>query len=557
MATAPIDTNQILATIKLEYLRPLIAVMGRAATTAASGVHDAINDAAGAPPNMGNNTGAAPGGAGNGPILAAPGAQVGVANTYVQNWDATRFKQLATLNRDPLAGAAGSPAALGVARVAGVVPGGAAPAAGAPGSNNTDYAVADYAAVFEAGTGSAPGALAGVAPGAPLPVALLLANGAKNMAKAAVLIDLGIPVNANGTPNNSRLGDLISDIFDQDYVLNEKTNRLIFNVPKSDEIMRRLVASIYAKKMGLPLNAGLGGNARHISANVAAEIRNQARKKLYNTMPKSESDAYLALITLTPEEKDSLDRFDRHIDEIRAALSEGATPSVSPILASNIILGVAKSNIARISSSPHRDVILNRRRSDPSNPGNAAAAMNRINIAVNNGSGMRGGASKNKAGPLYPKIVMHGGSHPFAVLEGGAAVAIPNIPTRDTPNTVALLDARIRELHAQFKSATGKDLDRTLSTNIVGYSGTIYDTIKQVQTGLNTLADANKALAQYPVGLGIDAGTFTEAQLKNITTQADEINKNALKASKQITKLEQIADTLEELVKKSSPARRV
>ena len=550
MASTPIDTNQILATIKLEYLRPLIEVMGRAALPAgtvgpALGVYGEINDAVGAVPNIGQNTGNV---GDAGPIAADPRAQPGIPNSYKQNWDANLFKQLAALDRNPLATPAGvTPAklALGAAAVAGVVPGSAAPAAGAAGSNKTDYTAPDYAAVFQAGTGAAPGGAPG---GAPI---VLLGNGvgAKNMAKAAVLIDLGIAA-------NTRLGELISDIFDKDYVLNEKTNRLIFNVPKSDEIMRRLVASIYAKKMGLPLNATVSGGGRHESVRVAAAIRTQASGKLYNTMPKSESDAYLALIQLTPEEKDSLDRFDKHIDEIRAALSEGATPSVSPILSGNIITAVAKSNIARISSSPYRDVILNRRRSDPSNPGNAASAMNRINIAVNNGSGMRGGAIKNKAGPLYPKIVMHGGSHPFAVLEGGAAPAAPP-STREAPNTVALLDARIRELQAQFESATGKKLTTQINSDIVQYSTRIYDNIKDVQKGLNTLADANKALAQYPVGLGIDAGTFSEAQLKNITTQADEINKKALKASKQITKLEQIADTLQELVNKSTPAKRV
>ena len=550
MAAVNVDTNQILATIKAVYLRPLIEIMGRAA--GAEGVHGSIDDAGA------GGAAATATSVGNIARVGAAAAD-GLDNTCKQNWNATQFKKLATQDAD----ATLAPGANRATPAGGSIP----PAT----FDNVDYSDPNYQNVYFAGGAGLPN-LAGLkaaaaAPGAgPIQAAALAVGLAaidnKKMVKIAVLSDLGLTVDdgAGGVPAvgavapSTPLGQLIGDIFDDGYVLNENTNKLIFPVPKSDEIMRRLLSSIYAKKMDLPVSATATGGGNLQTTDVATAIQRQARKKLYNTMPKSESDAYLALITLTPEEKDSLNRFDRHIDEIRAALSEGPATQATNIAASNIVRLASRSNISSIKTSPHREAILNRRRSDPSNPLNAASAMNRINIALNTGSGMmRGGASKNKAGPLYPKIVMHGGSHPFAVLEGGAAA----LPTRDAPNTVALLDARIRELQGQFKSATGKDLDPTLSGRIVGYSSTIYDRIKDVQKGLNTLADANKALAQYPVGLGIDAGTFSESQLKNITTQADEINKNALKASKQITKLEQIADTLEELVKKSSPARRV
>ena len=445
--------------------------------------------------------------------------------------------------------------AVAVAPVAGIV---AAPAAVTAASTGLNAAlVAANAAVIPAVIGAirakyttalaAPGLTIIPTPNAPYPnwddyeaseyVAL---NGMplaqlKDRTRYAVL-------NADLRIKTQSLQNLMIKIFNDDgYFLNTKTNRLIYKLPKSDELLRRLVAPIFAKRAGVDTN------------NTTAAMVDRMSGELFNSMPKSDGDAYIAaVLDLSKEDEQSLEKYDKHIDELREALSQGPAGQPAPIKSANIVVQPSLTKVSVISRSPYREVILNRRRSDPSNP---ASAMNRINIALNTGSGMmRGGAIKNKAGPLYPKIVMNGGSHPFAVLEGGAA-APPS--TREAPNTVALLDARIRELQAQYESATGKKLNTQINTDIVQFSTRIYDNIKDVQKGLNTLADANKALAQYPVGLGIDAGTFSEAQLKNITTQADEINKKALKASKQLTKLEQIADTLQELVNKSTPAKRV
>jgi hypothetical protein len=55
----------------------------------------------------------------------------------------------------------------------------------------------------------------------------------------------------------------------------------------------------------------------------------------------------------------------------------------------------------------------------------------------------------------------------------------------------------------------------------------------------------------------MDASNFDAAKLKAISEQAEKINKDAAKASKQLDKLTQIKDTLEELVNKSAPAPRV
>jgi hypothetical protein len=337
--------------------------------------------------------------------------------------------------------------------------------------------------------------------------------------------------------------DLFESIFnDSGYFLNTKTNRLIYTVPKSDELKRRMVAPIFANK------SGITSTAATLPARISGEI--------YNSMPASDAEVYnTVILELTKEEEASFAAYDKFVDELRAALSEGPSIGSSGIKPQSIVIAPVKTSQGVFSKYPEniKTLLKERRKSDPSNPINT---MNRIRISMNGGANnMRGGAS-SKTGPLYPKFVMHGGSHPLAVMEGGAAAAVAG-PVRTSPNPVAVLDARIQELKAQYKAATNKNFDPALGPNIDNFTTQIYDNVKLVQDGLNVLANANKALAQYPVGLGMDASTFDEQKLKDISAQAEKINKDAQKASKQLTKLEQISDTLAELVAKSTPAKRV
>jgi hypothetical protein len=336
-------------------------------------------------------------------------------------------------------------------------------------------------------------------------------------------------------------------------VLNPKTNRIIYNVPKSDELLRRFVAPLFAKSKGVDI--------------LQADLRSRMEGNVVDSMPKSDSDVYISLLTITPDQKANLKKYDDRVDQIREALSQGLGPTASTIPPSNVIPHVLQNNISVISSYPAglKAALLEKRKSDSSNPLNAAATLNRIRIAMNGGANNMTGGNASKAAPLYPRFVMHGGAHPLAVMEGGAAPAAPAAPAaaagpwnpaRGTPNPVALLDARIKELEAQFKSATGQGINADLAGTIRDYSNNVNNNIVGVQKSLKELADANAALAQYPLGLGMNATSFDAAKLNQISAQADKINKDAARASKQLDKLSQIKDTLEELVNKTTPAPR-
>ena len=392
---------------------------------------------------------------------------------------------------------------------------------------------------------------------------------------AAVAAAAGPPAVA-GAPSTALL-DVMNTIFMGDWTLNPITKKAIFNVPKSDELLRRCVSVVFAKSSGVdivPAGATVNDMANAMVATISGPF--------FNNMPKSDSDMYIALLGLNKEDRESLARYDERVDRIREALSQGPAPGAATgIQPGNIVPNPVLNSVSVFSAYPAslQEALRQRRKSDPS-AANPAATLNRIRISMNGGAYNAGtnnlvGGNASRALPLYPRLVMNGGSHPLAVMEGGAgmaawpgasnpasaaanAAATPpgTWPTsRANPNPVSLLDGRIKELESQFNRTTGQNLG-ALSGEIRGYSDSLNTAMDNLQKELQNLADANKALSQFSPGLGLDVSASSSLQLKQITDQADKINKDAAKASKQLDKLTQIKDSLEELVNKSNPAPR-
>ena len=428
---------------------------------------------------------------------AVGGGGGGGADTLMKTpWNADQFNLLATTGGVAATGIAGAPGA--------TRPPAAAPVWG-------DYLVANYNAIRGVGVG---------------------ANQSRDRARMAVLeFDFRLP--------NGNLRNILIDIFNSGHVINPATGKLIYNVPKSDELLRRFVSPLFGKKSGMEY------------ANAAAALA-EMQGETFKSMPKSDSDIYISFLRLGKETLEALVKYDERVDLIRTALSRGIVSGPSTIPPGNIVAAPVKNSVSSFTRFPPglQEILRQRRKSDPSNPLGTVKPFERIRISMNGGANNMTGGSR--AGPLYPKLVMHGGAHPFAVMEGGAAPG----PARGNPNPVAVLDARIKELEAQFKSATGKDLSNAVGGPINGYADTVNNTVVDLRKDLELLSKANSALSQYPVGLGIDASTFDKTRLQQISDQADSINKQAAKASKQLDKLTQIKDTLEELVSKVNPAAR-
>lgn len=504
-------SQQIIDAIKMYYLTPLTKVTGRAAYVGRPGV-------------------AGGGGAG------------GAVNTMRNNWSANQFDTLARFNYTVL------PASAIAAPVAGAVP----PAIGV---NWVDYTQDNYTDVVRA----LGGAIAG-------PAGVAVANPTSAQLKDAVQMaahsaDLRLPADGAAGGLAAPLQEVMERIFQGDWSLDPKTSRAIFNIPKSDEILRRCASVLFAKRAGIDVadaNAALAASPveLQVAHNIVAAVSGNA----FQSMPKSDSDMYITLFDVNTEDRESFARYDERVDRLREALSRGPAPGANTgILPANIVTQPQVNSISVFTNYPPtlQEALRQRRKSDPSNPLGVAGTLNRIRISMNGGAtpnNLRGG-NASRAGPLYPRLVMHGGAHPFAVMEGGAVVANPWPVGRVAPNPVAVLDARINELTTQFNRITGKPLG-AVGVQIQAYSDALNTVMRDIQRDLETLSNANKSLAQFQSGLNVDVSQSTIQELKRITDQTEKINKDAARAANKFDKLTQIKDNLEELVNKSNAAPR-
>jgi DNA repair exonuclease SbcCD ATPase subunit len=137
-------------------------------------------------------------------------------------------------------------------------------------------------------------------------------------------------------------------------------------------------------------------------------------------------------------------------------------------------------------------------------------------------------------------MVMNGGAHPFATLSGGEV------------EPAAVLQAKIDSLLNQYKVITGVDLAGALPKQIREYGTAVNVSLKAVKEKLQELSDANAALAQYPLGLGVAAPQAAE-ELKAYAARGAELNKAAERASRKMDKLTEIRDLLQDLVNKQAP----
>jgi len=338
-------------------------------------------------------------------------------------------------------------------------------------------------------------------------------------------------------PNTSpKLKDLIKSISTNNLIVT-KSNAFINNVPFSDELLSRMVSPLFVASKALP-----------VTSNEITD--NYVKSNVWSTMPESERSVYVAALNLNAEEKTKLKNYDEWVEKIRAVLSAGPVAVEQGIRPSNIITAPVVTTASVFNRYPVsvQAALRERRKSDPSNPMNPAALLGHIRVAMNGGAtNMKGGNAfaSSKAAPLYPRVVMHGGAYPLATMEGGAWE-----PTRPVPNPVALIDSRIKALELQFKSVTRQELDPVLTTQIHTYSDTINTTIGALEKDLNNLTSATQALSQYRPGAGVE---INKKNLEAIAAQAKAINDKAAKASKQVDKMTQIHDLLEELVSKARP----
>ena len=328
--------------------------------------------------------------------------------------------------------------------------------------------------------------------------------------RAAVVAALNVPAGS--------LANAVANIYDSAQRSVSQQGKTLRHIPKSDEIAARAAAVIRGAAFGVAASASFEGEAyKNIPASEVADL------KAYSPLDAAKVKAW-----------------DELVDSIRRQLSEYRMPGQEEDIPEARRL--ANPSLVRLASfSNYGDELkgaVRRARTPPT--GSTLGAMRAIGeLRVASVPVFRGGNASAHA-PLYPRMVMNGGAHPFATLSGGEV------------EPAAVLQAKIKSLLAQYKTITGQDLPDPLAGQITGYGTAVNDALKAVKKSLQELADANAALAQYPLGLGAPVPT-TPAELEAYAKRGAELNKEAERAARKMNKLEEIADLLQQMVNRQNP----
>jgi hypothetical protein len=329
------------------------------------------------------------------------------------------------------------------------------------------------------------------------------------------------PGGAAGPAGNARLRDAVQAIFTAQTTVS-KQGKTVKRIPKSDEIIARAAAVVQ--------NGPLVGQGR---------FEETFRGDAYKSVPQSTFDTMKSLFGMNAEKASA---WDSRVDDIYEKLSNapGAAGDADAIPAENRLVQPWRNTANAFSTySATLQEGVRRARTPPTQ--NAQGVLRALVVAERprgfaGGNAQRGGAHA----PLYPSMVMNGGAHPFAVLNGGDV------------DPTAVLVAKITQLAAQYKALTGQDLPMLGEIN--NFKTAVNDNLKNVNERLQTLANANAAIAQYPLALGTNVpGTADE--LKAYADRALELNKAATKASRKLDRLVEIRDLIQDLVNKQGPAR--
>jgi len=154
---------------------------------------------------------------------------------------------------------------------------------------------------------------------------------------------------------------------------------------------------------------------------------------------------------------------------------------------------------------------------------------------------VQNGGNVSAHAPLFPRMTMNGGAHPFATLSGGEV------------QPAQVLQNKIKTLLEQYKMVNnGVEINATLKQQISSYGDNVNAELVKVNEALKSLAVLNGSIAQNPpvAGYVVDI-----ANVDALNAKAKELAKNAESASKKMMKLEDIAALLQELISKQMPPK--
>jgi hypothetical protein len=328
-------------------------------------------------------------------------------------------------------------------------------------------------------------------------------------------------VNALGLPATSIFYTLINNsLNNSDYIIHNGFQ--IINVPSSDVLLRRLISPLYLNHLGVTDAA-----TTVILSNV------------YKTIPPRLEDSFIATLNVP---SDFASKWDARVKQIKDALAKKSSTSGSASFdPKNVINQPGLQTVTVLSTANPSTANAVYNQNNPNMVGNTVPRpVSIFSLGLNQ---MNGGSVRNLHAPLYPKLVMNGGAHPFAVISGGDS---------SVDNMIAVIDSRIASLKQQYQAVSGQPLDNNISNQITTYVADVRRGFEGLEKDLKDLRDASGYLAQNPLAEDLPLPANT-TELSVLAEKGRAITEKSLKLSKQFGKVSKIESLLEELIKQLKP----
>ena len=309
-----------------------------------------------------------------------------------------------------------------------------------------------------------------------------------------------------GGGKSTTLGCLIKNIIldsfnNVDTIIHKQ--RQIVRLPDSKELKLRLISPLWANYVGTfdrrtPLQpddilvAMLSNHWKHIT--------------------ESKRDFYLDVLGFTSSKHDEIfEKWDEQVYKIRDALLLLQSSNTFKFSKDNIITpphatpnllskldSTTRKNLMNRNADNARYILLNQQR-----------PLSKISVNVTP-------PTNNLGAPLYPKLVMNGGSHPFA----GGEPATNYVGTLVNEKEINLLIDQFQRLSGSKNIDKNVVVDKTkkLMKKIVN------DAV-ELNRLKNLLQDINYKMGREPFGAGFDPENFTEEQMKNIQKKYNDLHK--------------------------------
>jgi hypothetical protein len=275
-----------------------------------------------------------------------------------------------------------------------------------------------------------------------------------------------------------------------DYMIHK--NNMVYRIPKSDELLLRFVTAFYFNHLGYPFTTDLNALIQFLST------------EAYTLLPFEYAKVYISALQLSPTDIQFFKNWDKRVDQLLDSQINinKLNTSLNPKNTFDPLMKVSTSIFNKLPITTQQS-LQQFRTMNPSDPINS---YNKLNVGFNPKIQIAG---KNSA--LYPKIIINGGSSPFAIIH-------------NDQNPIILLQMEVTKLKDQYEKLTNRNLDN-IKLQLSDYEDKIKNNIIHIE--------------KIMINIKNDINNDSFDEKKNI-----ELNEYILRLHHRVNKLSKIINTL-------------